>query len=40
MNEETTLVELMGDGGWVMWALLVLSLASLAVALERTWVLR
>jgi biopolymer transport protein ExbB/TolQ len=37
---ENTLVGLMLDGGWVMWALLVLSLASLAVTVERSWVLR
>jgi len=40
MSTENTLMNLMLDGGWVMWALLVLSLASLAVALERSWVLR
>lgn len=40
MRIENTLVDLMWNGGWVMWALLVLSLASLAVALERAWVLR
>jgi biopolymer transport protein ExbB len=37
---EHTLVGLMLDGGWVMWALLVLSLASLAVTVERAWLLR
>ena len=37
---EHTLVGLVLDGGWVMWALLVLSLASLAVTVERSWVLR
>jgi len=37
---EHTLVGLMLDGGWVMCALLVLSLASLAVTVERSWVLR
>lgn len=40
MRIEHTLMDLMWNGGWVMWALLVLSLASLAVALERAWVLR
>ncbi len=39
MSTEHTLLNLMTDGGWVMWALLALSLASLAVALERSWVL-
>ena len=39
MSTEHTLMELMLDGGWVMWALMVLSLASLAVTLERLWVL-
>jgi len=40
MSTEHTLMDLMVEGGWVMWALLVLSLASLAVAVERAWALR
>jgi biopolymer transport protein ExbB len=40
VTTETTLADLMQQGGWVMWALLVLSAASLAVALERWWALR
>ena len=40
MSTEHTIIGLMLDGGWVMWPLLVLSLASLAVAIERSWVLR
>jgi biopolymer transport protein ExbB len=40
MSTEKTLMELMLAGGWVMWALFVLSLASLAVGVERSWVLR
>lgn len=40
MDTEHSLMGWMQDGGWVMWALLVLSLASLAVAIERAWVLR
>lgn len=39
MSTEHSVMELMWDGGWVMWVLLGLSLASLAVAVERTWVL-
>ena len=40
MSTEQTLLDLMLKGGWVMWALLALSLASLAVAIERSVVLR
>jgi len=39
MTSEHTLMDMMLAGGWVMWALLALSLASLAVTVERTWVL-
>jgi biopolymer transport protein ExbB len=40
MGTEQSMMGWMQDGGWVMWALLVLSLASVAVAMERVWVLR
>ncbi len=40
MGTEHSMMGWTQDGGWVMWALLVLSLASLAVATERAWVLR
>lgn len=39
MSLENSLVELMVDGGWVMWWILALSLASVAVTVERSWVL-
>jgi biopolymer transport protein ExbB len=39
VNAETKILDLMHQGGWVMWALLVFSLLALAIALERTFVL-
>ena len=34
-----TLMTLMHQGGWVMWALLVMSVVAVAVTIERAWVL-
>ena len=39
MDAETKILDLMHQGGWVMWALLIFSLAALAVTLERAWAL-
>jgi biopolymer transport protein ExbB len=39
-DAETKVLELMHQGGWVMWALLAFSLAALAIAIERTLALR
>lgn len=39
MNAETRILDLMHQGGWVMWALLFFSLAALAIALERAFAL-
>jgi len=40
MESGTKLLELMHQGGWVMWALLVFSIVSVAVAIERAVVMR
>ncbi len=40
MDTGTRLLELMHDGGWVMWALLVFSIVALATAVERGLALR
>ncbi len=37
---DSTVMQLMNQGGWVMWALLAFSVAAVAVALERTLVLK
>lgn len=34
-----TIIELMDQGGWVMWVLLIFSIVALAVIIERWWVL-
>jgi biopolymer transport protein ExbB/TolQ len=39
MSLENSLMELMVDGGWVRWWILALSLASVAVTVERSWAL-
>ncbi len=37
---QNTILELMYQGGWVMWALLAFSIIALATAIERGWALR
>jgi len=34
-----TIIQLMNQGGWVMWVLLIFSIVALAVIIERWWVL-
>lgn len=40
MNDSTKILDLMHQGGWVMWALLLYSVVTIAIGLERTIVLR
>ncbi len=40
MDLERTVLELMSQGGWVMWALLVFSVVALGAAFERAYALR
>ncbi len=39
-NIQNTVLELMYQGGWVMWALLIFSIVALATAVERGYALR
>lgn len=38
-SNDWTLMTLMHQGGWVMWALLAMSVVAVAVTIERAWVL-
>ncbi len=40
MDLKITVLQLMDEGGWVMWALLIFSIAALATAIERSFALR
>ena len=37
MNQSVSILHFFDDGGWVMWALLALSIAALASTFERAW---
>lgn len=40
MNDSTKILDLMHQGGWVMWALLLYSVVTIAIGLERAIILR